>query len=1029
MADNFKIGASVALDGEKEFKQAVTGINKEMTVLGSEMKKVTAQFADNSTSMEALKSKQDVLSRTTDEHKTKVELLKNALESAKKEFGESSDKAQDWQIKLNNAEAALAKTESQLKQTTDDIDKFGKEANKSGDQVDKAGKQAKQSGDDAKQGGDGWNKMGDGLKTAGKMAGIAAIAVAVAVGALVKSSLDGYAEYEQLTGGVETLFKDSGDIVLNYANNAYKTAGLSANEYMSTVTSFSASLLSSLGGDTAKAATAADVAITDMADNANKMGTSMEVVQATYQSLAKQNYAMLDNLKLGYGGTKGEMERLLADAEKLTGVKYDITNLNDVYSAIHAVQTELGITGTTAKEASTTIEGSVAATKSAWGNLVTGIADDNADFDGLIKNFVDSVAIAGNNIIPRVEQILVGIGEMITQLAPIISEKIPEIITKILPSLLQAGAGIITSLIQGILTSLPTLVPAVMDIILELTTTLIQMLPQIIEVGLQVIISLALGIADALPELIPTIVDAVITIVETLIDNIDLLVDAAIAIITALAEGLIAALPKLIEKAPELIVKFVSAIIENAPKILSAAVEIIGMLISGLVSGFGQILGMVGGWVNSSIIQPIKDKLAEITSVGTNLVKGLWKGISDSAAWLLNKVKEWCGSILNGIKAFFGIHSPSTVMEEVGLNLGKGEAIGIEKSTKFVLQAAKNVGSLLLQEETRLQKELADMELAAIAEREAESEKKYKDALESKYAELAKANKSGKQKVLDEIAQLQADREKELNESSEKALKESLNNQLMVVQNFQKEYEKAIAEVQKSQDRMSEKLLAFGELFKKTKDAFGGESFDLINLQPQIDAINNYGKALEDLKARGVSSTLLEEIKGMSIEDATAYTSKLLTMTDTDYAKYMALWEEKQAAAKAVATKFYKDEMDALKAEFADKIPKELSGIKDQMKTLGIDAGKALANSISAGFASAFIGVAASINGQISAKAPQNTTASMVAKIGAGVVNGVAGLMGGNTGGTYVLQTILDGKVIAQSVFDPLKDIATQRGV
>ncbi len=262
----------------------------------------------------------------------------------------------------------------------------------------------------------------NGLKTAFVSVTAAVTATSAAVGVFAKQALNAYGDYEQLTGGVETLFKDSADIVMNYANNAYKTVGLSANEYMETVTGFSASLLQSLGGDTEKAAHVADQAITDMADNANKMGTAMESIQYAYQGFAKQNYMMLDNLKLGYGGTKEEMQRLLADAEKLSGQKFDLSSYADIVEAIHVVQTEMGITGTTAKEAASTIQGSVAAAQSAWANLVTGIADENADLDALIDNFINSAATAADNIIPRITQILTGMGQAIQQMSPILSE-------------------------------------------------------------------------------------------------------------------------------------------------------------------------------------------------------------------------------------------------------------------------------------------------------------------------------------------------------------------------------------------------------------------------------------------------------------------------------------------------------------------------------------------------------------------------------------------------------------------------------
>ena len=280
------------------------------------------------------------------------------------------------------------------------------------------------------------NVVSDGLRTVAN--GIAEIGktaanMAVSIG---KASLDSYADYEQLVGGVETLYKDSAATVEKYAQTAYKNVGLSANDYMDTATSFAASLVSSLGGDTEKAAEMSNMAISDMADNWNKMGSSAQSVQDAYRGFSKQNFTMLDNLKLGYGGTKTEMERLLADADALNAkqgvyTKYSIDSYSDIVQAIHVVQTEMGITGTTAEEAATTIQGSTASMKSAWANLLTGIADPEQDFQALMDEFVDSVITAGNNIIPRIKEIVPtlidGLSELVTQLAPYVSGVIMEL--------------------------------------------------------------------------------------------------------------------------------------------------------------------------------------------------------------------------------------------------------------------------------------------------------------------------------------------------------------------------------------------------------------------------------------------------------------------------------------------------------------------------------------------------------------------------------------------------------------------------
>lgn len=382
------------------------------------------------------------------------------------------------------------------------------------------------------------SKLGNGLKTAARVGGAAITAAAAGVAALTKTSAANYAEYEQLVGGVETLFKDSASKVQQYADNAYKTAGMSANEYMATVTSFSASLLQSLGGDTEAAADKADQAITDMSDNANKMGTSIESIQNAYQGFAKQNYTMLDNLKLGYGGTKEEMERLLADAEKLSGVKYDISSYADIVDAIHVVQTEMGITGTTAKEAASTISGSLSSMKSAWQNLTVGIADENADVEKLIGNFVNSIVTVGQNLLPRIEQIFKGVGTLIEKLASVIGEALPQLITTVLPSLLSAGMSLVMGLIEGIVNNFDALLDAAFQAIDMLLDGIIGNLPKIIEMGIEILTKLAVGLIQAIPDLVMKIPEIIAAVVKGFVNYFPQILQVGRDLISSLWDGI-----------------------------------------------------------------------------------------------------------------------------------------------------------------------------------------------------------------------------------------------------------------------------------------------------------------------------------------------------------------------------------------------------------------------------------------------------------------------------------------------------------
>ena len=496
-----------------------------------------------------------------------------------------------------------------------------------------------------------------------------------------KASVESYAEYEQLIGGVETLFGESQDKVVEYANNAYKTAGLSASEYMETATSFSASLLQSLGGDTAKAVDVADMAITDMADNANKMGTSIDLIQNAYQGFAKQNYTMLDNLKLGYGGTKTEMERLLIDAEKFSGVKYDISNLNDVYSAIHVVQEQMGITGTTAKEASKTISGSINAMKSSWSNLLIGMSDENADLEMLISNFVESIFTALDNILPRIE---VFVGQLPTIISNILSK-----VSEYLPQILSTGAEIIQSLISGLQQNMPQIMNIIMQVMMMIVQTLISMLPNILEMGITILVELINGIAQSLPTLIPTIVECVLLIVQTLLDNIELIIEAGINILIALIQGIINALPLIIEKLPIIVQKIVDVIVNNLPLLIEASLQIIVALAEGIIKNLPELLATIPKIVESIVtgFSKLKEK---ITNIGKNLIEGIWNGMKNAQAWLIDKIQQLCSNALGAIKAFFGIESPSKVMrDEVGKFMAEGIGVGFNKQMPSVIEAMK----------------------------------------------------------------------------------------------------------------------------------------------------------------------------------------------------------------------------------------------------------------------------------------------------------------------------------------------------
>ena len=548
-------------------------------------------------------------------------------------------------------------------------------------------------------------KLKSGLATAAKVGTAALTVAATGVAALTKASIDQYAEYEQLVGGVDTLFKAASDKVQEYAANAYKTAGMSANEYMDTVTSFSASLLQSLGGDTEKAAQKADQAITDMADNANKMGTGMEMIQNAYQGFAKQNYTMLDNLKLGYGGTKEEMERLLADAEKLSGQKFDISSYSDIVDAIHVVQTEMGITGTTAAEAASTIEGSSGSAKAAWSNLITGIADENADFKTLTSNFVDSLVTAGKNIIPRISVILGGISQLVTSASTTIIPMVITTITDNLPALLQAAVALVGALGQGIIDSLPAITQAAIDIlfflanalienlptlidgIVQVTMTIVQMLTspdfltQLIETAILLITTLAQGLIDAIPQLIAAAPLIIGNLLAAIIVELPNIIQMGIDLLFALIDGIIKCIPELVAAVPTLIIAFINGIVNNLDKIILAGPQIIVSLITGIIGAIPELIAAV-----PRIIAAIADTIRNYDwgGIGKNIVRGLKNGI----AGMWGNIKSWfsdkVNGLVSGVKKILGIASPSKVFAGIGGFMAEGLGEGFDDQFKSV---------------------------------------------------------------------------------------------------------------------------------------------------------------------------------------------------------------------------------------------------------------------------------------------------------------------------------------------------------
>lgn len=612
------IGPRIGIDGEAQYRREIEGIIQQAKTLDAEMRAVASSFDAEADAQKKNAAVSQQVAKQIEVQKERVRLLQQMVERSAEATGENSQQTLKWKEALANAKTQLNNLENGLDTATTKSSIFGETLKAMFSKELIMG---------------GLNMMKDGIVALGK-----------ATASLAKEVVSAYADFEQLEGGVRKLFGDATtQTVIRNAQQAYKTAGLSANEYLETVTSFSASLINSLGGDTEQAARMADIAIRDMADNANTFGTSMESLQAAYQGFAKGQFTMLDNLKLGYGGTKTEMERLVLDAEKLNSTfkaqrmsNGDLAlSFADIVAAIDIVQGSMNITGTTAREASNTISGSISTLKSAFKNMVIGLGQDTTDIDGLLGNVVESFEDVVRNVQPIIERFI---------------DYIPGVVGAVIP-------------------------------VLE------SMAPQLINTAVQLFNQLLSGIISVLPDIIPVAVDAVLMFANTIIQNLPTILEAGIQFILALINGLANALPDLIAQAPRILSSFASSIINNLPAIVSAGVNIIKALIEGLISMAGNL-----PQIAYDILVSIKDTFAGGVEAawgwGRDLIINFANGIIEHTKAVWSSVKNVAQSIWDLLHFSEPDKGPLKDFHTYAPDMMKTFAQGITRNQHLVTDAA-----------------------------------------------------------------------------------------------------------------------------------------------------------------------------------------------------------------------------------------------------------------------------------------------------------------------------------------------------
>ena len=581
------------------------------------------KISEAGAALETKRNKLSTLAAGYDSAKKKVADITKEFNKSAKESGTSSQKTQELAKKLNEAEKEAEEAKKELDSYSASVSKAGKNSDSASNGV-----------------GNFASKLGKGIATAGKI-GVAAVGTAAAaITALTTQSVNSFAEYEQLAGGAQKIF-DNMDFsgIAADANNAYKELGLSANQYLAVINDVGATFAATMGDEAGyEAAKTGLKAISDYASgtgkNVDELSQKFTLITrstSSYQSIADQFSGILPATSAAFL-EQAQAAGILSDSyETLTEVPIDEYQAA-VSQMLQQGVTDLGLANNTMNEAFSTLSGSLSMAKGAWGNLVTGLADDSADLDMLIGNFVESVGAVATNLIPKIGTALNGASKLVRDLIPVIVQEIPTLIEENLPIFAEAAVSIIQSLVDGISENQEMLMKTAFETIVFLANSLISMLPQIVALGLDLIVSLASGISENVEELVPTIVDVVLQIVETLTnpDTLSGLVNAAIAIIIALANGIVGALPTLIEKAPVIIQNLVTAIVENVPKLLDAAWEVIKTLVQGLIDNFPEILA-AGEEILNSLIDGVEALFTDLYDLGKDIIDEIKEGISK--AW------------------------------------------------------------------------------------------------------------------------------------------------------------------------------------------------------------------------------------------------------------------------------------------------------------------------------------------------------------------------------------------------------------
>ena len=1111
------VSIKIGVDGEKEFRSALNGINSQIKNLNSEMKSVVSGFTGMDNAEKKTAQQTEVLGRKMEATKQKISVLTAEYDRQKAKLNQLGNELDQLLNAQNRDEAAITKATNAYNRQQTVVNNLGRQINdatadmnRMEQEMDDLANGAKETGnalDDAGDKASGFgSKIGSGFTV---LKGIAANVIASGIQTIASSltSLAGEA-----VDAADSLTKfESTMSFAGFSTDEINSVSAAMQEYASrTVYDLQtvANTVAQLGANGVQDYEQ----LTEAAGNLNAVaGGNAETFKSVAMMLTQtagagklttENWNQLADAIPGASGLL--QEAMLENGAYVGNFREAMENGEITADEFSQAIMQLGMTETAqqAAESVETIEGAMGNLKATIVDTMTAILTDGGGMQ-MITGVINSITAGIQGLVAAFQE--GGIQAVFSQITISIQTFLTNLQAN-MPMFITAGMQMITGLIQGIIanlpvvitlalqfiqtfatgitTALPQLIPAATQAVTTLLQTLQSHLPEFLQRGVEILTNLANGIINAIPQLVGQLPQVISAIVSFIVSSLPQIIQSGIQLLVSFAQGIISAIPQLVGQLPQVISAIVSTIASNLPQILQSGVSIIQSLIQGILSLIGSVASAIGN-IASTIVNGLMSLPGQLVSIGGQIIQGLVNGIMSGVSSVVSAIGNVVSSAVSAAKSFLGIHSPSRVFRDlIGLMITRGLAVGIAKGAPVavdametvndkIIKTSKSLSDVLTAEQERLNDELAKMTEQANEEQAEDELAQQKKAIDEKYAELEKAEVSERQKILDEIADLEADWNEKQLEAQKEAEKEKLQAQIDTLEEFKQEYENALSEIEDAQESMADKLKDYGELFETVKTETS-EYLELGDLEDDIAIIERYGDALEQLKERGISDTLMSEILGMDVDDAIAYTEKLLGMTDDQYDNYMSLWQQKQEAAQKIAKQFYQDEMDALQEEFVDKIPSELGYVKDEMRDIGVDGIQGMIDGMYSRSGALWSAASSIVSQAIAAMraaadihSPSKKVAEMVGvpmgegvavgmmqgikesrraidaaimqpisqvrpddvyNAAAGAVTGITS-MGGASTQTIVIPVNLNGKQIAEVIYDPLRQVGKQRGV